>query len=103
MLTAQLFLPLEDNEGEPMPDELLEALVAKAVDDFGGATLRNPSTGYWEHRGRVITDEIQILEIDIPSTLEAKNKVVELARIVKVEMNQKAVHLRFIACLTETV
>ena len=47
MHLVELFLPTSRGDGEPIPPERLEAIVAGLADRFGGATafLRSPAKG----------------------------------------------------------
>lgn len=63
---VQLFLPLDDNAGNPLPRTLFDTVRGELTEAFGGATafLRAPATGAWEDRdGKVQRDEVVLLEV----------------------------------------
>lgn len=66
MHLIQLFLPLYDNDGQPFPRALFDAVRAELAEAFGGVTAytRAPATGLWEDdAGRVQRDDVLLFEV----------------------------------------
>jgi len=66
MHLVQLFLPLYDNEGEPLPRELHARVRRELVERFGGLTAytRAPARGLWqEDEGEPVRDDLVIYEV----------------------------------------
>ena len=65
MHLIQLFLPLYDNDGQPFPRALFDAVRAELAEAFGGVTAytRAPATGLWEDdAGRVQRDDVLLFK-----------------------------------------
>ena len=66
MHLIQLFLPLHDNDGQPFPRALFDAVRAELAEAFGGVTAytRAPATGLWEDdSGLVQRDDVLLFEV----------------------------------------
>lgn len=62
----ELFLPLQDNEGNAFARAQVEAVRETLTRRFGGVTafMRAPATGAWkDHAGRVNRDQVVRLEV----------------------------------------
>jgi hypothetical protein len=62
--TWQMIVPLQDNEGEPFPEKLVEVVRADVLKVFGGDTETNV-TGSWKQGQRIYVDENVKIEIDV--------------------------------------
>ena len=66
MHLIELFLPLQDERGEPFPKLLYDAVRGELADVFGGVTAftRTPATGLCEDEGgQVRRDEVVLVEV----------------------------------------
>ena len=65
MHAVEIFLPLNDNDGNRFGADLFGAVRRELVDRFGGLTAftRSPAEGLWEDEGEVTRDEIVIFEV----------------------------------------
>jgi hypothetical protein len=61
----QILLPVADNEGHALPDELFAALKAELTERFGGLTAynRSPAEGTWNQGNDISHDDIIIFEV----------------------------------------
>jgi hypothetical protein len=69
MYLIELFLPLYDNAGEPLPRPLYDEVRRELVEQFGGLTAhsRAPAEGLWQDGGEgqadVTRDDLVIYEV----------------------------------------
>lgn len=65
MILLQLFIPKNDNNGEPFPQNIFTGIKEQLADKFGGVTsfAQNPAEGLWEEGGAVHKDIIVIYEV----------------------------------------
>ncbi|MGV3569056.1 MAG: hypothetical protein ACO1PB_00560 [Ramlibacter sp.] len=61
----QILLPLQDNQGQPLPHALFAAVREELVERFGGLTAytRAPASGVWEEGGAKQRDDIVVYEV----------------------------------------
>jgi len=62
---VEIFLPLNDNEGNRFGADLFGRVRRELVERFGGLTAftRSPAEGLWDDEGEVTRDEIVIFEV----------------------------------------
>jgi hypothetical protein len=66
-LAVTLFMPLNDNDGQSFPPELLQQVVNKVVVSFGGVTVLPPAKGYWlSEAGDWFEDQVSLVQVVIP-------------------------------------
>ena len=65
MHAVEIFLPLNDNDGNRFGADLFGGVRRELVERFGGLTAftRSPAEGLWEEEGEVTKDEIVIFEV----------------------------------------
>lgn len=66
MFLIQILLPLYDNEGAALPQELFGQVRNEMVDRFGGVTSysRAPAKGLWqEEGGEKVGDDLVVYEV----------------------------------------
>lgn len=66
MLLIEIFLPVFDNAGTPIPRETFDRVRTELTERFGGITafIRSPAMGLWrDKRGDVQQDDIAIFEV----------------------------------------
>ena len=59
-----LFLPLTDNHGQPIPDPVFAAIERRLLDQFGGLTAQQrsfPLRGIWQGSTQLYLDQVVIL------------------------------------------
>lgn len=62
----QILLPIYDNEGQPLPDEMYKSIKLKLTERFGGLTAysRAPATGLWKDGDKELNvDKVIIYEV----------------------------------------
>lgn len=65
MHLVQILLPLFDNEGERLPEDVYRRLREELMDRFGGLTAfsRAPAEGLWAHESGTARDDIVVVEV----------------------------------------
>jgi hypothetical protein len=65
LLLIHVLLPLNDNNGKPLPRELYRVVATELTERFGGLTAhtRAPAEGLWKDEGGTNRDEIVIYEV----------------------------------------
>jgi hypothetical protein len=66
MYLIQLFLPLYDNDGAPIPHALFRQVRDELVERFGGLTAhsRSPAHGLWQEQdGTTVQDDLVVYEV----------------------------------------
>src|SRR2546426_4364383 len=64
---CRFFLPLMDNNGQPIDSEVIVDLQRELLAKFGGFTIHPTSQGRWQSRGgRVYQEEVVVYEVAVP-------------------------------------
>lgn len=65
MKSVEIYLPLNFNDGTPVPQTALVEVEKRLTAAFGGVTAhkRAPAEGRWQNEGRTQSDEIAIFEV----------------------------------------
>jgi hypothetical protein len=65
MHLVQILLPLFDNDGEPLGEELFSRIRSELTERFGGLTAFTsaPAQGLWKSEGKTTHDEIVVFEV----------------------------------------
>ena len=74
MQLVQILLPLNDNDGHPLPRNLYETVAHELTEHFGGVTAftRSPAEGRWRDEGSdTSSDEVVVFEVML-KTLDEK-------------------------------
>jgi hypothetical protein len=73
MHLVQILLPLYDNDGRPVGEELFTAIRSELTERFGGLTAFTsaPAEGLWKSQGKTHHDEIVVFEV-MTATLDAR-------------------------------
>jgi hypothetical protein len=61
-----LYLPLTDNAGHPLGDDLFDALERRLLDRFGGLTSQQrdfPLRGIWQGESRLYLDQVIVMTV----------------------------------------
>jgi hypothetical protein len=65
----EILLPLEFNDGSPVPDELFAETLLKLRERFGAVSSESQTTqGQWQHEGQVFRDQLIRIYVDVPDT-----------------------------------
>jgi len=69
MHLVQILLPLADNDGTPIPEELLAGIREELIARFGGLTAyaQAPAQGVWARDGIRQKDDIVVVEVMVES------------------------------------
>jgi hypothetical protein len=72
MHLVQILLPLYDNDGRALSEELFTTIRSELTERFGGLTAFTsaPAEGLWKSEGRTHHDEIVVFEV-MAATLDA--------------------------------
>lgn len=92
MREAKIIIPRHDNNDMPLP-ALLEMVVHRAVDQWGGATV-NRVTGYWKNEEReLFIDDNHLVTIAMDMTEADEYHLRQLAEFVADEATQECVYI----------
>ncbi len=65
----EVLLPLQFNDGRPVPGEWLAEAVLEIANHFGSATYETQKLeGHWRHAGVIYRDDLVRLVVDVPET-----------------------------------
>ena len=63
----EVLLPLQFNDGRPIPGEWMAEAVLEIVDHFGAVSYETQKVeGHWRHEGIVYRDDLVRLIVDVP-------------------------------------
>ena len=69
----EILLPLQFNDGEPVPNDLIVDTLIEIELRFGAVSWETQQIhGFWEHEGRLFRDDLVRAFVDVPDT--AKNR-----------------------------
>jgi len=70
----ELLLPLEFNDGRPIPPEWLAEAALQIVDHFGAVSYETQKVeGHWRQGGVVYRDNLVRLVVDVPDTSDNRD------------------------------
>jgi hypothetical protein len=85
----EILLPLQFNDGRPVPGEWLGEAVLEIVDRFGAASYETQSVeGHWRHGGAVYRDNLARLIVDVPDTAANRSWMLEFKARWKARLEQ---------------
>jgi hypothetical protein len=85
----EILLPLQFNDGQPVPEELIGDTVLELRTQFGAISSETQIIrGIWEHKEQVYRDESVRLFADVPDTPENMNFFRDLKERLKIRFNQ---------------
>ena len=65
----EVLIPLQWNDGQEIPEELLGEAVFEILDQFTGVGFENLNVvGHWLHEGTVYRDNLSRIIVDVPDT-----------------------------------
>lgn len=91
---ATLYLPLQDNQGQPFPKEVRDRALDILIRKFGGATLGPERQGCWlDPKNQIQREPIQLVTISFPEAQleEFRAAVKEMGQVLR----QQEVYIRF--------
>jgi len=67
----EVLLPIQFNDGRPVPQEWLAEAVLEIVDHFGAASYETQKVeGHWRHGGVIYRDDLVRLVVDVPDLVK---------------------------------
>jgi hypothetical protein len=67
----EVLLPLQWNDRQVIPEELLGEAVFEILDQFTGVGFENLNVvGHWLHEGTVYRDNLSRIIVDVPDTVK---------------------------------
>jgi hypothetical protein len=98
MQLVEVFLPLETKRGQSIGPEVIENIVGRLADRFGGATAftRAPADGLWKQGAIIQKDRIVIVEVLVEELDQAWWK--DYRARLEIELEQDEVLIRATPC-----
>jgi len=88
----ELYLPLFLNDGTPVPDEFIDRLGERLLDQFGGCTFfPQPNKGKWKMGGVVFHDDVVIFRVLTGQARSARRFFRDLKRELMRELKQESI------------
>ena len=94
MKQYKVYLPLNYNDGQPIPREEIDKVRNRLADKFGGATispLSAPYKGPWKYGGVEYVDNIVIMEVIADEAAPTQNFFSELKTQLERDLGQHAI------------
>ena len=92
MKEYELYMPLFLNDGEPVPDDLIEDVGERLLQQFGGCTFfPQPNKGMWKMADVVYHDDIVIYRVITAKVRAARKFLRELKQELMIELKQEAI------------
>jgi hypothetical protein len=67
----EVLIPLQSNDGQEIPEELLGEAVFEILDQFTGVGFENLNVvGHWLHEGTVYRNNLSRIIVDVPDTVK---------------------------------
>ncbi len=85
----EILLPLQFNDGQPVPESLLADTVLELRRKFGAASSETQIIhGHWEHGGFVFRDQLARVFVDVPDTAANRRFFVKFKEKLKQRFRQ---------------
>lgn len=85
----EVLLPLQFNDGRPVPPEWIADAVLEIVNHFGAASYETQKVeGHWRHGGVHYRDDLVKLVVDVPDTAKNRNWMKKFKRQWKARLQQ---------------
>jgi hypothetical protein len=69
----EILLPLQFNDGQPVPDELIGQTLVELRQQFGAVSSETQIIrGLWQHEGQTYGDELVRVFVDVPDVAESR-------------------------------
>lgn len=67
----EVLLPVQFNDGRPVPGDWLSEAVLQIVDHFGAASYETQKVeGHWRHSGLLYRDDLVRIVVDVPDLVK---------------------------------
>ncbi len=85
----EILLPLRHNDGSPVPDPIIAAVVIRLREKFGAVSVETQQIrGIWEHQGAIYRDELARVFVDVSDSLEIRGWFREFKEQLKTDFRQ---------------
>jgi hypothetical protein len=85
----EILLPMQFNDGSPVPQEKVDAVIAFIHGRFGAASFETQTIrGLWQHEGKIYRDSPVRLFADVADTAENREWFVRLKERLKRDFQQ---------------
>lgn len=85
----EVLLPLQFNDGSPVPSEWLADAVLEVVGRFGAASYETQKVeGHWRHEGTLYRDDLVRLVVDVPDQPENREWMKDFKKRWKARLEQ---------------
>ena len=85
----EVLLPLQFNDGRPVPEKLLGKAIREILDRFGAATSETQKLkGFWRHKGRTYHEQYSRTIVDVPDTARNRQWIREFKSRWKEKLEQ---------------
>ncbi len=85
----EVMLPLQFNDGQPVPEEWIGQAVREVADHFGGASFETQRIeGYWRQGERLYRDNLVRIVVDVPDTVKHRRWIKGFKARWKEQMQQ---------------
>ena len=92
MKEYELYVPLFLNDGTPVPDEFIDRLGERLLDQFGGCTFfPQPNKGQWKMGGVVFRDDVVIFRVLTKPVRAARRFFRDLKRELMGDLQQETI------------
>jgi hypothetical protein len=85
----EVLLPLQFNDGRPVPSDWLAEAVLEVADHFGAASYETQKVeGHWRHGGVLYRDNLVKVVVDVPDSANNRRWMKEFKGRWKVRLEQ---------------
>jgi hypothetical protein len=85
----EILLPLQFNDGQPVPDEVIGETLVELRQRFGAVSCETQLIrGQWQHEGQTYLDNLTRVFVDIPDQAEDRAFFVEFKERIKERFKQ---------------
>jgi hypothetical protein len=85
----EVLLPLQFNDGRPVPPEWLAEAVLEIVDQFGAASYETQKVeGHWRHSGVLYRDDLVRVVVDVPDLARHRQWMREFKERWRIRLEQ---------------
>lgn len=89
MRRYEILLPLRFNDGQPVPDDLVGAVLIEIRQRFGAVSFETQTIrGVWQHEGQAFRDDLMRLFADVPDSPANREWFLELKERLKRDFDQ---------------
>jgi len=85
----EVLLPLQFNDGRPVPSEWIAEAILEIVDHFGAGSYETQKVeGHWRHSGVFYRDDLVRLFVDVPDSVPNRKWMKQFKEIWKARLDQ---------------